>query len=163
MCLRWPSNGEADIYLGIFAPLLIAAALVLRRAPAPAGRRWPPLRLGIAIIGVIYAMIAAGTLIGPWSISLGPLTFSASQTVKPFSIAVLCLVILGVGSPTFVDAFRRRSIFAFYIDRGADDVGFHAGTAADASSANRFSIGARTNSSCSSPASTRASGSPRGS
>ena len=109
------SNGEAEIYLGIFAPLLVLAALVLRRGSVATGRgRWHALRLVVAIVGVVYALIAAGTLFGSWSFRIGPLTVSASQTVQPLSIAVLCLVALGLTSPSFVDAFRRRSVFAFY-------------------------------------------------
>ena len=109
------ANGEAEIYLGIFAPLLVAAAVVWRRGTVQSGRpRWHALRLVVAIVGVVYALIAAGTLFGSWSVRIGPLTVSASQTVQPLSIAVLCLIVLGLTSPAFVDAFRRRSIFAFY-------------------------------------------------
>ena len=109
------SNGEAEIYLGIFAPLLVAAALAFRRgSDTPGAPRWHALRLVVATVGAMYALIAAGTLLGPWSVRIGPLTVSASQTVQPLSIAVLCLIVLGLTSPSFVDAFRRRSVFAFY-------------------------------------------------
>ena len=109
------SNGEAEIYLGIFAPLLVAAGLVARRGSAPpGGSRWRAFRFVVAGVGVMYALIAAGTLVGPWSVRIGPLTVSARQTVQPFSVVVLCLIILGLTSPSFVDAFRRRSVFAFY-------------------------------------------------
>jgi hypothetical protein len=112
------SNGEAEIYLGIFAPLLVAAASLRRRrvvpSTTPTASRWRAARLVVAIVGAIYAAIAAGTLLGSWRISLGPLTISASQTVQPLSIAVLCLAVLGLTSATVVDAFRHRSIFAFY-------------------------------------------------
>lgn len=119
------SNGEAEIYLGIFAPLLVLAALVLGRGAVasdgstrswapPSGGLWRAVRLLVATVGVVYALIAAGTLVGPWSVRIGPLTVSASQSVQPFSIAVLCLIVLGLTSALFVDAFRRRSVFAFY-------------------------------------------------
>ena len=109
------SNGEAEIYLGVFAPLLVAAALAFRRgSDTPGAPRWHALRLVVATVGAMYALIAAGTLLGPWSVRIGPLTVSASQTVQPLSIAVLCLIVLGLTSPSFVDAFRRRSVFAFY-------------------------------------------------
>jgi hypothetical protein len=131
------SNGEGEIYLGIFALLLVLAALVLaargpRRgaaasasAKASADRRslgegWsdhPRLRatrLLVAVVGAVYALIAAGTLFGSWSFRIGPMTISASQTVQPLSVAVLCMIVLGLTSPAFLDAFRRRSVFAFY-------------------------------------------------
>jgi hypothetical protein len=119
------SNGEAEIYLGVFAPLLVLAALVLGRRAAAlrgsanfsgpiAGRRWRAVRIVIAVVGAVYALIAAGTLFGSWSVRLGPVSVSAAQTVQPLSIAVLCLILIGLTSPGFVDAFRRRSVFAFY-------------------------------------------------
>jgi hypothetical protein len=109
------SNGEGEIYLGIFAPLLVAAAIFMRRRPATPGRpRWRTFRIVVAVVGVVYALVAAGTLFGSWSVRIGPLTISASQTVQPLSIAVSCAIVLGLTSPAFLDAFRRRSTFAFY-------------------------------------------------
>ena len=120
---RFPSlaaNGEAEIYLGVFAPLLILAALVWRRPLAEPGRQIVPrLRMVVAVVGGIYTLIAIGTLFGSWSVSLGPLTISASQTVQPLSIAVFCFCLLAITSRPFVDAFRRRSVFAFYITAAA--------------------------------------------
>jgi hypothetical protein len=109
-------NGEAEIYLGIFAPLLILAAILQRRSRTSSGTPvgWRRFRLGVAIVGAIYATIAAGTLIGPWAVTLGPLTVSASQTAQPLTVAVFCVFVLGLTSAAVVDAFRRRSVFAFY-------------------------------------------------
>jgi hypothetical protein len=110
------SNGEAEIYLGIFAPLLVLTAIVWPRRTATSwlSPRWRAVRLAVATAGAAYALIAAGTLFGSWSVRLGPLTVSASQTVQPLSIAVLCVILLALTSPTVTDAFRRRSAFAFY-------------------------------------------------
>jgi hypothetical protein len=109
------ANGEAEVYLGIFAPLIVLAAMFgCRGTKATDERPWPRLRIGIGVVGGIYALVAAGTFVGPWSLSIGPLTLSARQTVQPFSITVLCAIMLGLTSPTFVAAFRRHSIFAFY-------------------------------------------------
>ena len=110
------ANGEGEIYIGIFAPLLVAAGCLWRPrdSSSAVGRRLHTVRLGVAVVCVVYTLIAVGTLLGSWSLNIGPLKISASQTVQPLSIAVFCLAILGVTSPGFVDAFRRRSIFAFY-------------------------------------------------
>jgi hypothetical protein len=111
------ANGEAEIYLGVVAPLLVLAAVFLRRghaSPEP-GRRWRVFRVSVAAMTAAYALVAAGTLVGPWRLRIGPITLSASQTAQPFSIAVLGLILLGVSSPTFVAAFRRRSVLAFYL------------------------------------------------
>ena len=109
------SNGEAEIYLGIFAPLLIAAAIISRRrSESASGHHWRTLRILVAVVAAVYALVAAGTLFGSWSVHIGPLTVSASQTVQPLSIAVFCAIVLGLTSPAFLDAFRRRSDFAFY-------------------------------------------------
>jgi hypothetical protein len=126
------SNGEAEIYLGIFAPLLVAAAvaaaIVSRRGSVTSDRpRLRALRIVVAIVGAVYALIAAGTLLGSWSVRIGPLTVSARQTVQPLSIAVLCLIVLGLTLPSFVDAFRRRSVFAFYIVAAVMTWGFTLG------------------------------------
>ena len=110
------SNGEGEIYLGIFAPLLILGAIIWREQRAALdGPRFRAVRLGAAVIGSLYALIAAGTLFGSWSFRLGPLTISASQTVQPFSIAVLGVIVLGLTSQTFVSVIRRRSIMGFYV------------------------------------------------
>ena len=116
---RFPSlaaNGEAEIYLGVFAPLLVLAAIIWGRARAVSSKPAAPILRGIiGAVGGIYTLITIGTLFGSWSISLGPLRVSASQTVQPLSIVLFCLFLLGITSGPFVDAFRRRSIFAFYV------------------------------------------------
>jgi hypothetical protein len=121
------ANGEAEIYLGIVAPLLVAAGMLMRRRRPSDRTPWSRLRLGVAAVGVAYLLIAAGTLWGPWRISIGPLTLSARQTVQPFSIAVLAFIIVGLMSATFVDAFRRRSAFAFYATAAVMTWGFTLG------------------------------------
>ncbi len=52
---------------------------------------------------------------------------SATQTVQPFSVVVLCLIVLGLTSSSFVDAFRRRSVFAFYMFAAVVTWGFTLG------------------------------------
>ena len=95
------ANGEAEIYLGIFAPLPLLAALVLQRPSDRAGSS--PLAAAcaraVAIIGVIYALHRGRHADRILEHRLGPLTLSASQTVQPFSIAVFCLILVGVLSP----------------------------------------------------------------
>ena len=112
------TNGEAEIYLGLFAPLLVLAGLLWRRpvdddSPLPPPR-WPAWRIVVAVIGAVQAAVAIGTLFGAWSFKLGPLTVSASQTERPLSIVALCLLLLGLTSARFASVFRRRSTFAFY-------------------------------------------------
>ena len=64
------ANGEGEIYLGVFAPLLVLAGFV-GAPPRPGdvgGRGLHALRVGVAVVGVVYALIAAGTLLGSWSV-----------------------------------------------------------------------------------------------
>ena len=109
-------TGEGEIYLGIFAPMLVLAAVLWRRhaSGAPPPQRWHALRLGLALLCAIYTLIAVGTLFGSWSFSVGAVKVSASRTDRPLSVAVLSLLVLGVTSPTFVNVVRRSSTFAFY-------------------------------------------------
>jgi hypothetical protein len=119
----WPlpsfaANGEGDVYLGFVAPLLVLAALVgggrLGRA-SPTPDRWRTVRLVLAFVCAIYALIAAGTMFGAWSVTLGPFVVSASMTERPLGVAVLLLLVLGLTSSTFRRIWRGRSTFAFYV------------------------------------------------
>ena len=131
--LRVPSlaaNGEAEIYLGIFAPCWFwrrssgGDATSRTRVVAPAAndhRRQ----------GAIYTLIAVG-IVRLWSVSLGPLKVSASQMVQPLSIAIFCVFLLGITSAAYVDTFCRKSIFAFYVTAGRADMDVHAQSTATA-------------------------------
>src|SRR5262249_42904750 len=110
------ANGEGEVYIGIVALLLAVAPLVMR---PPSGGietrgRLRAVRRVVSAIAVVYGLITFGTLFGAWSIALGPLKISASQTVQPLSITVLCLLLLALTSRAFLDAFERRSTYAYY-------------------------------------------------
>ena len=119
---------------GIFAPLLMLLGFIVPNAIAqPAGGRGlQALRVGMAVVGACLRDDRGRHAARPVERQLGPVKISATQTEQPISIAILCLIILGATSATFVDAVRRRSIFAFYTVRRARDLAVLARSAATA-------------------------------
>lgn len=114
------ANGEADIYVGIVAPLLVLAGWLRRpsRTGEPTGRGLRIFRTVTAVLFVTFAAVGAGTLAGPWSVALGPVSLSVTRHERPLMIAALCLGLLCATSRTLRDAMSRRSTFAFYVVAG---------------------------------------------
>jgi hypothetical protein len=119
---RLPSlaaNGETEIYIGIVAPLLLLVGLLWHaRRPAPAvaplGPAWRAVRLVLAVVAAGCALAAAGTLVAPWSLQLGPISLSVSQPDRPLGVAVWALLLLGATAGWFRTAVQRGSPLAFY-------------------------------------------------
>src|SRR3954454_9170236 len=58
------SNPEAEVYVGVFAPLLIRGAIGWRRSSAghAQSRRWRLLRLCLTVVAVVFALVALSTV-----------------------------------------------------------------------------------------------------
>ena len=111
------SNPEAEVYVVVFAPLLILGAIGWRRSstvPVPS-RVWRPLRLSLAAVAVVCALTALSTLWGPWSFRLGPLAVSADGPDKPLTVVFAACVLLALTSASWGAVWRSRSAFAFYV------------------------------------------------
>ena len=117
---RLPSmaiNPEAEVYVGVIAPLLILGAIGWRRssaAPVPS-KNWTLLRLSLTVVAVVFALAALSTLWGPWTFRLGPLRVSADGPDKPLTVVFAACVLLGLTSASWGAVWRGRLTFAFYV------------------------------------------------
>ena len=117
---RLPSmaiNPEAEVYVGVIAPLLILGAIGWRRSSAAPvrSRNWRPLRLSLTVVAVVFALTALSTLWGPWRYRLGPLAVSADGPDKPLTVVFAACVLLSLTSAAWTLVWHRRSTFAFYV------------------------------------------------
>lgn len=114
----WTStlNGpERQLFPGWTIMILVTAGVVIalraeRVAPAAAGRS-RTMRILIGI-GTVFALVAASAwFLGPWHIP----GVSVGTPYKPFSLAILCWLAAIGASPSTRGAYRRQSIFAFFV------------------------------------------------
>jgi hypothetical protein len=116
----WTSslNGpERQLMPGVAVVVLVIAGLVasVRRARTLPVRR-SPLSLAAIAVAALFGILAIFTSThGPWQIGEGRLAVSAHTFFKPLSLSVAALIVGIATSSTMRDAFRRRSIFAFYL------------------------------------------------
>jgi hypothetical protein len=109
-------NPEAEIYIGVIAPLLILAAVWWRHRPGTkASARWPRLRLIVAAVGTVFAAVAISTWWGAWAVRAGPLVVSAETPGKPLTVVFVAATILTFTSAGWLMLWRRRSTLAFYV------------------------------------------------
>jgi hypothetical protein len=109
-------NPEAEVYIGVIAPLLVLGAVRWRRRPAtktPA--LWPRLRLIVAAVGAVFAAVAISTLWGPWTVRAGPLVVSAGTAAKPLTVIFVAAAVLTFTSARWLTLWRNRSTLAFYV------------------------------------------------
>ena len=116
---RLPSmaiNPEAEVYVGVIAPLLILGAIGWRRSSiAPVTpRTWRLLRLSLTVVAVVFAVTALSTLWGAWKYRLGPLAVSADGPDKPLTVVFAACVLLVITSRAWTIVWNERSTFAFY-------------------------------------------------
>ena len=98
------------------ALLLVIAWVALAIRQAPARGRQRRLFWALIAIGAAFGLVAAVTLtIGPWSIGLGPLAITGGRFRKPLSLAIVSLTGAMLFSRGMAQAFRSRSVLAFYI------------------------------------------------
>ena len=114
------SNPEAEVYVGVFAPLLILGAIGWRRSSAvdAQSRQWRLLRLWLTVVAVVFALVALSTVWGPWTFRLGPVRVSADGSDKPLTVAFAACVLLVLTSASWAAVWRERSTFAFYVTSG---------------------------------------------
>jgi hypothetical protein len=108
-------NPEAEIYVGVIAPLLILAAIRWRRPGTNAAALWPRLRLIVAAVGAVFAAVAISTLWGPWTVRAGPLVVSAGTAAKPLTVIFVAAAVLTFTSARWLTLWRSRSTLAFYV------------------------------------------------
>ena len=107
---------EQELYPGIVALLLVIAWVALAIRQAPARGRQRRLFWALIAIGAAFGLVAAVTLaIGPWSIGLGPLAITGGRFRKPLSLAIVSLTGAMLFSRAMAQAFRSRSVLAFYV------------------------------------------------
>lgn len=119
------SSPEAQLFPGAVALMLIiaamaamAVALVRRRAFAArdvAG--WRLARATAVILSAGFLAVAVSVhVFGPWKWSVGSSTIaSASSIDKPLSVAAALILLAAIATQTFRLAWRRRSVFGFYV------------------------------------------------
>ncbi len=106
---------EGQMFPGLIALAIVVLAAV-RVWPARRASAWPMLRwtcLALAVVLLAVAFIAA--LAGDWRWTLGPLSLSVGRPYKPLTLGLLGLCLYAATSPALIDAYRRRSAFAFYV------------------------------------------------
>ncbi len=110
------NGGEGQIFPGLVMPMLVlgGAVVALRRRPV-ARDSLDRLSLGLACIAAAYFAVAVcARYFGPWRIEIGPVKIGADVFFKPASVALAAATLAIATSSRARDAWRRRSLFAFY-------------------------------------------------
>ena len=111
----WTStlNGpERQLFPGFTILALTIVAVVVALQSEPRSRGKTRLNVGLFWLGVFFSLIAASAAyFGPWRAP----GISVSTPVKPFSLALVCWLAAAVGSTSVRNAYRRRSVFTFFV------------------------------------------------
>jgi hypothetical protein len=102
---------ERQVFPGLTILVLVAVSVIaaMRERGHSGGNRWSWILLGVAIV---FTVIAASAMVfEAWR--FGPL--SLRKPFKPFSIAFYAGLAAMLWSSWVRDAFRRRSVLAFYV------------------------------------------------
>ena len=105
---------EGRIFPGLTIMLLAGLGTVVAiRSRVPARRS--SLSVLLLAFGCVLGVIAAVTVShGPWQLALGPIAASGRDAFKPLSLAAIACAGSAALSCRFREAYRRRSVFAFY-------------------------------------------------
>ena len=106
---------EGDIFVGVFAIALVAAGVLLslsRSSPSPTRRR--RVHVVCLVLALVFEAAAISAIAGGWSLQIAGASIAVHDTSRPATVAVVLLVIAALTSPAGLDAWRRRSPFAFY-------------------------------------------------
>jgi len=108
-------HAEGAIFPGVTAILIILVALVVVRTRAPRvelARGMRRLRTTCGVAALVFGAAALSAWLVPWQ--LGPL-LSNTHVDKPLRFGALSLSAWVATSPALVGAFRRHSVFGFYL------------------------------------------------
>jgi hypothetical protein len=118
----WPSP-EGALFPGITLLLVIGLAVVehrrrrlivdARNESTPRWAVWRRVTLALAALALLAAALPVMGL--PLDLAVGPLRLSVSQSFKPFSVAIVLLLLVGLGSPAVRTAWRERRVGPFYL------------------------------------------------
>jgi len=104
---------ERDLFLGLtltFLTIVVGVESWRTRASAPPVSRW---RKGTFLLAGVLATVGGSVfVVGAWAIT--PIGLTVARPHKPWSLALVALVVAGLGSPRLREVVRRRSLTGFY-------------------------------------------------
>lgn len=111
------NSGEPPVFPGLtITALAVVGAIVSRRSRAVDRDRLAIVSKICWVISACLMAIAIGArVVGPWHLDWGWLTVSVTVPYKPLSLSAAFAIFAIALSPTVRAAFRRRSVFAFYL------------------------------------------------
>jgi hypothetical protein len=111
------NGGEGQIFPGlVMAVLVFGGVFVAVRRRTVARDGLDRLSFGLAGVAAAYFMVAVcARYFGPWHIQLGPLKIGADVFFKPMSVALAAAALAVATSSRARDAWKRRSLLAFYV------------------------------------------------
>jgi hypothetical protein len=108
-------NPEGDIFPGATAVLLVAAALWAGRQTAAARPWYPRWRTALLGLASVAALVALTPLVfGPIAFALGSLRVSVTDPYKPLTVAAVLIAMWALTTARLRQAWRQRSLLAFY-------------------------------------------------
>ena len=120
--LSQPAALEGALFPGALALALFVAAAVLALATRPVAgaadaRAWRIAKTSALALSALFFAAAASVLaFGPWTWTVGAATIaSVGAPDKPLSLCAALLTLGVLSSRTFRSAWRRRSVFGFYV------------------------------------------------
>lgn len=123
--LQVACRGEGELFAGAgLVGLCAGAAIALRRHddPSRVTVSSPAARIAgtmLLTVGLVYLLVWLSVVtLGPWRFDIGVLRVSATTAVKPFSTALLFLILAAVSTPGARRAARRASVPGFYLGAG---------------------------------------------
>lgn len=110
-------SGERQLFPGLTITALAIIGIVWAVRSRIGGRHRPAaVSVACWAVSAACATVAIGARVwGPWYIDWGWLRISVTAPFKPLSLAVAFAIVAVALSPTARDAFRRRSVGAFYL------------------------------------------------
>jgi len=115
---RWLPGGpgESQLFPGITLALLLAIGAIAtwRIGVREMSAAWRWIRRTLFFSSAALALVAAGSLVGPWRLDAGPLVISIGRLDRPLGLAFVLAGAALLTSPRLRAAFARRSVLAFY-------------------------------------------------
>jgi hypothetical protein len=113
----WSLNGpERQLFPGLTVLLLVATGAVAAWRRTETDDRFRTARLWLACAAIAFVLVAMSVLVlGPWNVAIGPVRASVRDGFKPLTFAIMALAVAVACLPSVRGAFRRRSVFGFYL------------------------------------------------